>query len=221
MSHRSPRRPLAGRVLPLLVLLPLVAACGATTGTGASTGPSAATGASPTAPSPSPVPSASPTPEPSVDLHGAPELEARLLDSVAGTTLSKFSLTGEDFLKTGTGPEPALLTGMLGQLGKTPADLTIAEAHDPSGVLVFDEGLFRVAGADPDRLLAAWIAAQQAAVSGRLQVSQTTVGSTAMTRLLDPTKEEGGSTYALAKGDTIYLILADDPTVLQDAVGQL
>lgn len=153
-----------------------------------------------------------------MDRHGAPELEALLPDEIGGTTLAKLSLNGEDFLALGGETGRGQVEALLGELGKTPADLSVAEAHDPAGVLVSKAGIFRVAGADPVELLDLWVASQQAATQNRIRVSNATVSGLAMTVLTDPSVEVGGTTYAWADGDMIRLVLTDDGAHLEEAI---
>jgi hypothetical protein len=210
--------------VPAALLTLVLAACGSTAtpspATSASPAPSGSASASPS-PSTGVAGSPSPTPEPSVDLHGASALETRLADEIGGTTLSKVSLTGADFIAIGGQTGAQEMAGLLGELGRTSGDLTVAQAYDPTGILVFQEGLFRVVGADPVQLLTLWVASQQAATQNRLQVSTTTVGGRDLTHLVDPTREVRANTYALADGDTLWLILADDTTLLEEAVGKI
>ena len=42
-----------------------------------------------------------------------------------------------------------------------------------------------------------------------------------MTRLVDPDHPVGGSTYAYAVGDTVYLVLADDAALLAEVLAAL
>jgi hypothetical protein len=107
---------------------------------------------------------------------------------------------------------------MLDDLQRTEGDLSVAEAYDPTGALVFQEGLFRVSGADPVQLLAAWVAAQQAAKRNLLEVTNETIGGRMVTVLTDPNSPVGGHTYAFADGDTIVLVLADDRALVEEAI---
>jgi len=213
--YRSLRALAAGAAL-----VTVLAACGATASPAPSSSADPSSGAAASA-SPSNGPVASPTPVPSVDSHGASDLEARLPDEIGGVALSKVSLTGADFMKLGDEAGQAQMTAFLAELGRTAGNLTVAEAYDPAGVLVFKEGLFRVAEADPVQLLDLWVASQQAATSNRLQVSNSTVAGRSVTRLTDPTREVGGTTYAFADGDTLWLIAADDTTLLEEALGKV
>jgi hypothetical protein len=205
------------RFLAILPLALLLAACGANGAAPSSAAsPSLSTGLTPLG---SAGPSESPAP--SVNLHGATDLEARLPDQIGGTTLTKVSLTGADFLATGSTTSQGQLETMLSGLGKTTSDLSLAEEGDPSGYLVLQVGLLRVAGAPSVPLLTAWVASQQAATGNKLQVSTQTVGSTQLTKLVDPSRPVGGSTYAWAIGDTIALVRADDQKLVEEAVGKL
>jgi hypothetical protein len=167
------------------------------------------------------APSSSPTPAPSVDLHGAPELEGRLPTSIGGTVLTSVSLAGDEFLLTGGEAGRGQVEAMLESLGKTAADLSVAQAADPTGVLVFQQGLFRVAGADPAQLLAEWVGAQQAATSNRLQVSDAEVDGHPTTHLVDPSRADGASTYVVADGDTLVIVLAIDEALVAEALSAI
>ncbi len=168
-----------------------------------------------------PLASPSPSPSPTPNIHGVPALESRLPDTIGGTALSKLSLTGAEFLATGTDTNRSQVMSMLGALSATPQDLAVATAHDPNGQLSFEEGIFQVKGAPPDRLLQQWVASQQEAMHGSLEVSNTTVAGLAVTKVVDASVSLGGTTYALAKGDAIYLIVADDQSLLTEALGKV
>jgi hypothetical protein len=206
----------------------IVAACGST----ASPSPSraASSSPSPTSPSPSLGPSSSSAPSvsgavgspaPSIDVHGAPELEARLPTRLGGTELTTVSLSGDTFIATGGDAGQGQLLDLLDGLGRRPADLSVAEAHDPSGLLVLQVGLFRVAGADPDALAAAWLAAQQAAEGNRLRVGEATIDGRTVTTLEDPAREIGGDTYIVPMGDTLVLVRADDQALVAEALAAI
>ncbi len=201
--------------VPALVLVAAIGLAAGLAGCGATATPSPTPSPSPAGASASP---ASPTPAPSVDLHGAPDLEARLTTEIGGVELATVSLTGPDFLATGSAAARSAFEGMLAELGSGPDDLALAQASDPSGALVFQEGLLRVAGADPTELLTLWVASQQAATQNRVRVSNTTVDGVDLTLVEDPTRPVGGRTYAFADGDTLVLILADDEALLSEAL---
>lgn len=166
-------------------------------------------------PSPSAIPDRTATP------HGAIELEGRLPDSIGGTTLGHSSFDGRTFLATGTPTNREALTTMLAELGHGVDDLSLAQATDPAGKLAFVEGIFRVAGAPPDALERAWLAAQETATGGRLVEGKASIGGTTVTKLSDPDLTSGGTTYVIARQDTLVLILADDEALVAEAIGKI
>lgn len=222
--------PLAASI-GLIALVGLLAACAGTFGPPAfpapTTSPSvpatAPSASAPGAPSSGAVASDSPSdsPEPSVDAHGVPDLEALLPAKVGNVVLERLSLSGHDFYSTGTAETQGRLDDMLSKLGKTVSDLTVADAGDPTGIAVLEVGAFRVAGADSAQLLSEWVASNQAASPGRIQVSNVTVDGRALTKLLDTGRPVGGTIHAFVKGDVIFLVDADDPTLLSSALAQL
>lgn len=214
--------------LVLVLVLAVVAACGTSSAPGPTAGASLppASPASPAAPASAPASSvpASPapeTPEPSVDRHGVPGLEALLPASVGGVALERLSLTGADFHALGTDDSRARLDDMLEALGRTLADLAVADAGDPTGRAVLEVGILRVAGSEPARLLSEWAASNQAVKPGQIAVTSATIDGRRLTKLVDSTRPVGGSTYAFAIGDTIFLVAADDPALLSSALAQL
>jgi hypothetical protein len=236
-SFRPPlvvRVSVAGGVL--LLAASLVAACsGARSAEGVvpasaaptASAPASSTTADPAAPSGSQLPleSSSPgaasSPVPSVDSHGVPELEALLPTKIGGVQLKLYSLRGPDFYALGTTDTQGRLDTMLGALGKTVADLSVADAGDPSGQAILELGAFRVAGAQPAALLADWIAANEASSPGDIAVSSEVVDGRRLTKLVDRTRDVAATTRAYVKGDTIFLIGADDPALVSAALAQL
>ena len=208
----------AGRTGLLILVSTLVVACGSSAVT-----PGPSTAASPGSSTPASIPpsSAPGTPEPSVDAHGAQDLEALLPARVGGVALERRSLTGPDFYAFGTPETQERLDAMLARIGKTVADLTVADAYDPRALTILEVGAFRVAGAEPARLLAEWVASNQASNPGRISVTSETVDGRVLTKLVDSTREVGGTTRAFVIGDTIYLVGADDQAIVSDALAQL
>jgi len=78
-------------------------------------------------------------------LHEAPELEALLPTVAAGTPLQTQSWTGDTLLGDG-GPWSASITSYLSSVGKAPADMSAAQALDPTETIDHSVGVFRVAG---------------------------------------------------------------------------
>ena len=218
----------AVRSSAVAVLVLVAVACGgssqgtALAATAGSPSPSSGASGGPTRSLTFAPPSGSPeTPEPSVDPHGVPKLEALLPTKVGTVDLEIRSLTGSDFYALGTPQTQAQLDTMLGNLDKAVTDLTIADAYDPTGRTVIEIGAFRVAGAKPDRLLGEWVAATQASRPGKISVSNATVDGRAVTKLVDSTVDVGGTTYAFAVDDTIFLVRAADADLSSEALGKL
>ncbi len=171
------------------------------------------------APSGSAVPTDSP--EPSIDRHAIPALEALLPAAVNGIDLERLSITGPDFYKTGTDVNRSQLDELLKNLGKTVDDLSVADAGDPTGKAVFEVGIFKVAGAETAQLLSEWVAFDQAAKPGRIKVSNVTIDGRSLTKIVDSSMDVGGTAYAFAVDDAIFLVRADDPALLSAALASL
>jgi hypothetical protein len=204
MSAAMSNRHLARVVVVSAVLAIAAAACGASTDPLASRRPD-------------PSATEAPTPFP----HGARELEARLPASIAGTPLTRYSYDGQSFLATGNEQNRTQLTKLLAQLGRQPTDLTIAQASDPRGYLTFQEGIFRVAGTAPDVLEPAWVASQEEATQGKLVETKADIGGVKVTKLVDAQGGTAAATYVIPRGDSLVLIRAIDPKLVQEAIAQL
>ena len=207
-----------GRTGSLILVSILVVACGNAAVTAS---PSTAASPPPSAPASVPPSGAPESPEPSVDAHGAQDLEALLPAKVGGVALERRSLTGPDFFSLGTPETQGRLEAMLSTMNKTVADLTVADAYDPRALTILEVGAFRVAGAQPTQLLSEWVASNQATNPGRISVTNETIDGRALTKLVDSTREVGGTTRAFVIGDTIFLIGADDEALVSDALAQL
>ena len=213
----------AGRASVVLIVTALAVACGSAAVSPSASASSQALASAPASlpPSGSSLPSASDTPEPSVNRHGVPDLEALLPASVGNVQLERLSLTGPDFYALGTPDTQGQLNAMLKALGKTTADLSVGDAGDPTGRAILEIGVFRVAGAESSKLLAQWIASNEASSPGRISVTNETIDGRALTKLVDATRDVGGTTRAFVQGDTIFLVKADDPAFVSDALAQL
>jgi hypothetical protein len=162
--------------------------------------------------SPAPLPDSTQAP------HGAVALEGRLPDTIGGTTLAHSSYDGPSFLASGTSANRAALTTMLAQLGRSVDDLSLAQATDPSGKLQFVEGIFRVAGAPPDQLESAWLAAQQSSSGDQLVQGTVNVGGMTVTKLSDP---NGDTTWVVPRNDSLVLILTNDDALVSEAISKI
>ena len=59
-----------------------------------------------------------------------------------------------------------------------------------------------MAGAKPAQLLSEWVASNQASNPGHITVSNETVDGRRLTKLVDRSRDVGGTTRAFVKGDT-------------------
>lgn len=140
---------------------------------------------------------------------------------VGKIALERLSLTGKDFYAFGAPESQKRLDTFLGSLGKTVADLRVGDAGDPTGLAVLEVGAFQVVGTQPTQLLSEWVASNQAAKPGAIIVTNTTIDGRQVTKLVDGTRQIGATTYVFAKGDTLFLVGADDPALVSSALAQL
>jgi len=156
-------------------------------------------------PSAAPSPSPSPTPV----SHVAPDLEARLPHVVTGTTLTSQSFVGTTAL--GTDLTSQSLIASLKKLGKTPADLEIAEAHDPAGTLQLRLLGFRVKGVQASDLASAIVASWMAETTGTPTRSDVTVAGHKITKVAFA---QGGADYLYAVGGVVFDIETTDEALV-------
>ena len=183
---------------------------------GASAAPTASVGA-PTAsaaPSESPAAAASPSPSPTA---AAPELLALLPDAVAGTALTSDSANGADVL--GTDAASRAFVATLRTLGKTTADLQIAQAYDETGSLDVYLLAFRVPGLSGAKLapvvMSTWLLADSPGVTA----STVTLGGKAMTAI---DYGDGGSlSYVYPTGEAVVVIQTTDSALAGEVAALL
>ena len=143
-------------------------------------------------------PSLGATPIPSPVSHVAPDLEARLPASVDGTTLSKDSVTGSTAL--GNDVTSTTLVASLADLGKSPNDLQIARARDPTGERPVRIYAFRVQGADPGTVAPLLANAMLTDTTSTPVKSQTSIGGVPVTKI---TYSQGPAEYLFEAADGI------------------
>ena len=134
------------------------------------------------------------------------DLEARLPSQVNGVTLVKYSWTGPDFMASGSATQD--VQDLLNQLGKQPADISVAFAGDPNGDLDVNIGAFRVGGAAADALLGAFLASIQKA-SPEDQFNPLSLGGKNVTQVVDP-GDDAATVYVYASGDTLFYVQSGD-----------
>jgi len=218
MRHR-----IAGPALIGIAVIAL-AACSSTTG--GSTAPSASA-AAPSAAASAAVPSAAASAAASEAASAAPseaaaslaipsfvlpstdkELEALLPAKMCGETATKLSMSGEAFSQSAD----QTFLDMLTALGKTPADVSVAiSATQESGC---SAGIFRIKGADPNKLKDEFLAAANKAGDKYEEIS---IGG--KTVLHDPTSQD--IQYAYFKGDGLVFFGAKNAADAASIVSQL
>ena len=173
--------------------------------------PGASIGASPAAspsgalgPSPSPSP-----PSPAPLSHVARDLEALLPHAVSGTTLTSQSISGTTALRTDV--TSTSLIASLKKLGKTPADLVIAEAHDATGALPLRLLAFRAKGVKVPDLASAIVASWMANTTGTPTRSTVTIGGHPLTRVA---YASGAADYVYEGTGVVFDIETTDETLV-------
>jgi hypothetical protein len=140
--------------------------------------------------------------------HAAPGLEALLPARVDGRRLQKGSAGGAVVL-SGNNAFSHVLKGILARAGKSPADLTFANAQDPTGALQVEVGAFRVRGLGAHTLRDAIVRSTRPNAPG-LAVSRVVVGGRRVTKVVYP----GGSTlYLYPDGDVVYYVGTQNETL--------
>jgi hypothetical protein len=165
-----------------------------------------------------PVASDGPSDEvPSDAAAAAPELEAQLPTAVNGTALTVDSAIGTDLF--GDDESSRAITAALRAEGKTPADLTFAQAYDEAQAL--DLSLFAVAvdglseARTRDIVLDSWLSASGAGVTQ----STVTLGGKELTKV--DYGDDGASNYVLAGDGTVLVITTSDEALATSTVEAL
>ncbi|MFL6035162.1 MAG: hypothetical protein ACJ74I_08800 [Gaiellaceae bacterium] len=131
--------------------------------------------------------------------HAAPQLEALLPSMIDGHRLAKGSATGAVVL-SGNNAFSQVLKGILGRAGKTPEDLTFANAQAPA--LGVEVGAFHVVGLAAPALRDAIVRSTRPNAPG-LAVSSRRVGSRRVTKVVYPS---GATLYLYPHGDVVFYV---------------
>jgi hypothetical protein len=166
-------------------------------------------------------PTLAPTPRPSAvssetSRHVAPELEALLPETLNGTVLTRESQRGTDLSRNSEA-----LAAVLGGMGKTLEDFTIASAYSAGGDLEAQIGLWRIAGADHSKLVPGFIDAVQGSSTTKLTISHADIGGHAVTQVGASGELTQGPLYAYAKDDMILFVQTTDPALAAQAMALL
>jgi hypothetical protein len=235
MIRRS--RTVIPALLGAAMALVLVSGCGsaAATPTAAptpaptATAKPAATASASVAPSGSVGPSASVGPSGSADActsdlglpHVSVTLEDLLPMTAGGVCLEKFSLTLSAYMASTTGGDKTLYTPWLVKFGKTSDDVNMAVASDLSQTVKFTAHAIEVPGVAAATLSSSFADVARAA---SWAVNTRSVAGKQILEIIDPVSASAGGVsagYVYAKGDVLYTIITDDPSLLTEAVIKL
>jgi hypothetical protein len=211
--------------LPLRALLALCAILLAACQTGAPA-------ATPTTAAPSAPASETPGSETPGGSEGAPsfsldlpsfnadrDLEARLPNEIDGVTLTKLSFNGSEFLEDADdNPE---FRAMIGALGRTPTDFSMAFAGGEVDGENVQLGAMRVGGVDGQRVLDAFVAASQASTDTTFDIGQANLGGRNVVTLVDQDDPSSGTTYFYASGDLVFFVQADNEALATKGLATL
>lgn len=167
---------------------------------------------------PSPLSSEAPPGSQGPDASPAsPELERLLPTEIAGTPFIVDSFTGADAFGNDVGSRA--VTAGLRALGKSPADLELAEAYDQNESLDLYLFAFRLPGADPEALhslvLDSWLVADAEGVTSE----QMELGGKTVTHI--DYGDEFQDAYLYSLGDTAVIIQSGSPDLAEAAAEAL
>lgn len=194
------------RALALLTGALLVAACagGAPTNAPAATQDGLATAAA------TQGPGATDASEPSFalpSLHGNVDLEKLIPASIGGEDMTTMSMTGEDFVGSGSDTD---LTAVLDALNKQPADLSVAFGGNTAVQII----AFQVSGVPGSQILDAFRSAAGSTLA--VTISNTTIAGKAAQKVT-PTDTTQLPSYLYIKNDVVFSIAAGGDVGLTDA----
>ena len=167
---------------------------------------------------PSALPSEAPLGSQGPDASPAsPELEGLLPAEIGGTPYIVESFTGADAFGNDAGSRA--VTAGLRTLGKSPADLELAEAYDENQSIDLYLFGFRLPGADPDALqslvLNSWLVADAEGVT----TEQVELGGKTMTHV--DYGDDSPDAYVYSLGDTAIIIYSGSPELAEAAAATL
>jgi hypothetical protein len=148
--------------------------------------------------------------------HSAPDLEALLPQAVNGTALTSQSVAGTAAL--GTDATSQSLIASLTKLGKTPANLDIAESHDATGTLPMRVFAFRVTGVTGTDLAAAVVTSWMANTSQTPTKSAVTIAGHKLTKVSYP---QGPADYVYGTATIAFDIETTDDTLVPKVLALL
>ena len=145
------------------------------------------------------------------------DLEALIPSTVAGITLNKASMQGNQYLLSGSS-DPTTAQ-FLQDLGVSPSNVSMAygigiSSDASTTVAMF---VFRAAGADSSHLLSAFKTANDAGGSSPLQWSTSTVGG----KQVDTADNGGQTVYLYVHGDVLFFVSASTTTIAEGILNGL
>jgi hypothetical protein len=123
------------------------------------------------------------------------ELEAMFPTSLGGETLQVLSMKGTDFM--GSGAAGTEIAPVLQQLGKTPADLSVAFG----GTMNISVFAFRVQGVPADQFLSAYIQSTQSAQGST--ITDTSFGGKSVKKVVATGQD---AVYLYLHGDVVWTV---------------
>lgn len=132
---------------------------------------------------------------------GDAELEALIPDEIAGKPVSKTSVTGESFLES-FGTLGDAMTALLGQIEKTPQDLSVCYAGTDAVTIV----AYRIKGVPATTFFQAFILIAQP--GAQIQQTDETFGGKAVTKVV-PGDGSGETVYAYTSDDIVFIVGGD------------
>lgn len=206
----------------LAVVAVLVAACGTSASPAPTQAPPATPAASATA-APAATPAASDAGSPLPSFTRVADLEAMLPEKIGDVKLAPRSLTGTDVLATGDPTSIKALQAMLDATGATAAEYQFA--YSPFKTSAGTDaaiGVFRVAGASPDKLRDILIEQGRTNNPGIGAPEDVTIGGRKVTTL---TIDDGAGTtwlwYYWPKGDVLFYLQTADASVAEEVIAAL
>ena len=138
------------------------------------------------------------------------ELEAMFPKQIGGETLTVRSMSGTDFLKTGS---TSNLSTVLQGLGKTPADLSVAFGGTMDVTLI----AFRIKGVAADQFLGAYLTSAKDAQGS--VISDATLGGKSVKKVVTT----GQVVYLYLSGDIVWTVGCSPPAeaLLNEAFSKL
>ncbi|MGD0863617.1 MAG: hypothetical protein ABSA21_12840 [Candidatus Limnocylindrales bacterium] len=170
------------------------------------------------------APSGLPSPSPTQDLglpHVNAALEDELPDIIGGIQLEKFSMPLSTYIASSNGGDKVLYTPWLVKFGKTPDDVDLAVAVDLTQTENFFVEAIQVPGISQTALSDGF--ASVARGKG-WPVAAKSVGPYSVTEIDDTATDAAGglgTAYVFAKGDVLFIIVTDDPSLLLEALIKL